>query len=126
MAWFKTGGSSGGGQGINLLNPDVVNTVNKATANPDTTIAVTQKPRFIRYTYSRNEQNTTNPIGLLTYDIDNLTVRNIRYGSSGYTDTSDSFVIGGSGSNIKSVSDTQVVVTNTLSYPIHQFVEIWY
>lgn len=124
MAYFRTGG--GGGQEIDLLNPDVVSTANKATANPDTTIAVTKKPRFIRYTYVRNEQNTTNPGGLISYDIDNLRVRNIRYGVNGYSDTSGSFEIGGSGYNVKSVSDTQVVVTNTLSYPIHQFVEIWY
>ena len=123
MAYFRTGG---GGQAIDLLNPDVVDYRDKATTNPDTTIAVTQRPRFIRYTYVRNSSSTAYPGGSFSYDIDNLKYRRLTYGSNGYVDTNGSFEIGASGYNVKSVSDSQVVITNNTNYPVHQIVEIWY
>lgn len=108
------------GKGIDLYNPDVVwqgNLTTKATHN----ITVTKKPRFIVWSMIRNTSTQAAYGGLYLADCELEKLRNLWFGSGGYTDDETIFA-----NRIPTCSNTNVTVKGSDSYATHNHVAIYY
>ena len=117
MAWFKTGG----GKEINLGRPDVTKQVNLAV-NGTTSVAVTQKPRALIYSYVLQ---TSAAGGVWLVNLDTMEYKRLYYGSNGYDQSEGTTSIGGT--ILQTVSDTTVTVKNyTASSALRLNLAIYY
>lgn len=117
MAWFKTGG----GKEIDFGRPDIVIKQNLA-ASASVTVPITQRPKYIVYSYVPQVSNYFG--GVFLFDLDTLNYTRLYYGSNGFAITETTFS-GQTGMLI--VTDTSVKLSNySSSATIRLFAAIYY
>lgn len=113
--------TAGGGEvGLDLINPDVIQQTNIASA-ATVSIPVTQLPRYVILTYS-SASSATDRSGLEIYDVDGGHYRMWQYTSNGYTDSSD---VPGE-NDVASITSSSVTVQNVHSWTARFEILIYY
>ena len=118
MALYRCG--CGGGLNLDLSNPDIISNATMS-GNSTRTVAVTQKPRFIIYTYTRNG-NSSGYGGLTAIDVEKGTRSYSKYGNNGFITTKQDASV----NEVTTITASSITVANPNSYEIRNFVLIYY
>lgn len=110
----------GGNNGIDLINPDVVEQLDLNTG-ATRNISVTTLPKYIVITYSR-AANSTDRSGIEVYDVSSGHMKKWAYTSNGYL----TYVDSSAEEEVQSVSSSSVVIYNIHSWPARYEILIYY